>query len=138
MSPLVRGAVFAAAAATLALAMRPLAGRHAAVHRASTRLPGPPPAAPAPVRGTPGVANCTLRLFEQVIDHFSFAATPTGAETFTQRVFLYDDVWRKDETGVVFFYSGNESPVELYIQHTGLMWEHAAEFGARLVFAEHR
>ena len=26
--------------------------------------------------------------------------------------------------------SGNEDNVELYVNHTGLMWENAAEFGA--------
>ena len=39
------------------------------------------------------------------------------------------------------FYSpdtGNEANVELYLNATGLMWEHAESFGAVLVFAEHR
>ncbi|KAL4110809.1 hypothetical protein PRIC1_002496 [Phytophthora ramorum] len=38
----------------------------------------------------------------------------------------------------MFFYVGNEADVELYLNHTGLMWENAGEFGAMLVFAEHR
>jgi lysosomal Pro-X carboxypeptidase len=33
---------------------------------------------------------------------------------------------------------GNEANVELYVEHTGLMWENAARFGAAIVFAEHR
>ena len=40
--------------------------------------------------------------------------------------------------GPIFFYFGNEDNVELYVNHTGLMWESAEEFGAALVFAEHR
>jgi lysosomal Pro-X carboxypeptidase len=38
----------------------------------------------------------------------------------------------------VFFYTGNEANVELYVNATGLMWETAPLFGALLVFAEHR
>jgi len=34
--------------------------------------------------------------------------------------------------------TGNEADVELYVDHTGLMWENAQRFGAALVFAEHR
>jgi lysosomal Pro-X carboxypeptidase len=41
-------------------------------------------------------------------------------------------------TRTVFFYFGNEDNVELYVNHTGLMWESAAEFKALLVFGEHR
>ena len=38
----------------------------------------------------------------------------------------------------VFFYFGNEDNVELYVEHTGLMWESAPDMGAALVFLEHR
>ena len=40
----------------------------------------------------------------------------------------------------MFFYTGNEADVELYVNATGLMWEMSAENGTRalLVFAEHR
>jgi lysosomal Pro-X carboxypeptidase len=34
--------------------------------------------------------------------------------------------------------TGNEADVELYVDHTGLMWENAEQFGAAIVFAEHR
>ena len=33
---------------------------------------------------------------------------------------------------------GNESPVDVYVNNTGLMWELGKKLGARLVFAEHR
>jgi lysosomal Pro-X carboxypeptidase len=28
--------------------------------------------------------------------------------------------------------------LRMYVQHTGLMWENAKEFGALVIFAEHR
>lgn len=31
-----------------------------------------------------------------------------------------------------------QASVELYVTHTGLMWENARAFGAMMVFAEHR
>jgi lysosomal Pro-X carboxypeptidase len=74
------------------------------------------------------------------------------------RYFIYDKFWKRDGAGKgvgpVFFYFGNEDNVELYVNHTGkhevgdsfcdhssplgLMWESAPEFGALLIFAEHR
>jgi len=40
--------------------------------------------------------------------------------------------------GPILFYTGNESPVEVYINNTGLMWDLAPKLNALLVFAEHR
>ena len=40
--------------------------------------------------------------------------------------------------GPILFYTGNESPVEEYINNTGLMWEIGQQMGALLIFAEHR
>jgi hypothetical protein len=77
-------------------------------------------------------------------------ATPSQARpegrladgVFRQRVFLCADAWRPatpgGALGPIFFYAGNEADVTLYLNHTGLMWENAARFGALLVFAEHR
>lgn len=90
---------------------------------------------PAP-EGHPGMPNVTLRWHQQVIDHFSWAPTPTGNTTYRQRYFVHDAWWRPG--GPIFFYCGNEANVELYVNATGLMWENAQSFGAALVFAEHR
>ena len=56
--------------------------------------------------------------------------------TFKQRYFVNDDWWKPGSP--IFFYFGNEDNVELYVNHTGLMWESAPDFHAMLVFAEHR
>merc|ERR1719253_337070 len=57
-------------------------------------------------------------------------------QTFMQRYFVHDAYWKKG--GPIFFYCGNEANVELYVNATGLMWENAKDFGAALIFAEHR
>lgn len=71
-------------------------------------------------------------------DHFSFYKDATlNGGTYKQRYFLCTQYW-KPHKGPIFFYAGNEADVELYLTHTGLMWENAEEFGALLLFAEHR
>ena len=96
--------------------------------------------------GCPSVVNTSLRWFEQRIDHFNWApplAQPRS--TFKQRVFVHTGWWRRgsdgrasSRPGPILFYFGNEDNVELYVNHTGLMWEAARPLGAALVFAEHR
>eukprot|EP00116_Pleurobrachia_bachei_P011517 sb/3471779/ len=72
----------------------------------------------------------------QILDHF--ALDPAGAERkFQQRILLNLDHWNPD-TGCIFFYTGNEGAIELFAQNTGLLWDLAPEFGAAIVFAEHR
>lgn len=77
------------------------------------------------------------------MDHFG-----DGSVTFKQRYCLYDKFWReagkssfkarKGDKGPIFFYTGNESPLEEYVNNTGLMWEVGQRMGALLVWAEHR
>ena len=93
--------------------------------------------------GRPSSANCTWLTYEQRLDHFGDAPG-----TFPQRYCLYSKWWRPanasgwraaaDAPGPILFYTGNESPVEEYINNTGLMWEIGERMGALLVFAEHR
>ncbi|KAF0689382.1 Aste57867_19174 [Aphanomyces stellatus] len=81
--------------------------------------------------------RCVESYFEQTLNHFE-----ATHETYQQRYFVCEEFWRraddKGTDGPIFFYVGNEADVELYLNHTGLMWENAHEFGALLVFAEHR
>lgn len=96
-----------------------------------------------PVKGRPSTVNCTWGNFSQKIDHFGDAPG-----TFPQRYCMYDKWWRNaahsgfkaaaGAPGPILFYTGNESPVEEYINNTGLMWELGEQMGALLVFAEHR
>ncbi|KAH8046771.1 dipeptidyl-peptidase [Aureococcus anophagefferens] len=78
----------------------------------------------------PTSANCTLHRVSQNLDHFDF----TTNATFEQRVFVHADHWAPG--GPIFLYCGNEDDVTLYVNATGLMWEHAAAFGAMLALAD--
>lgn len=87
----------------------------------------------------PPRAQCTWSTFAQTLDHFARGATRGGGETFSQRLCIYDGFTEDpSHPSVVLFYTGNESPVEEYVNNTGLMWELGAQTGALLVFAEHR
>ena len=78
-------------------------------------------------------------VFNQTLDHFARGATRGQGETFAQRLCVYDGfVSEAGRPPLVFFYTGNESPVEEYVNNTGFMWEVGKEMGALLVFAEHR
>ena len=85
----------------------------------------------------PSAADCKEEWFEQRVDHFSSKLPPGGSYTWRQR-FLTNDRYHNPDNGSIFFYTGNEGDVTLYANNTGLMWENAKQFGALLVFAEHR
>lgn len=88
--------------------------------------------------GHPGAANCTTLWVTQHIDHFSFGA-PSGSptsDTYQQKVLVYDQFFKPG--GPIFFYCGNEGPIDAFADISGLMWQHAASFNAALVWAEHR
>ncbi|TFJ87211.1 hypothetical protein NSK_001543 [Nannochloropsis salina CCMP1776] len=87
----------------------------------------------------PGVSNCSERYFEQPIDHFAYhPENNLEGLTFQQRYFVCGELWWGGLGAPIFFYTGNEADVTLYLNASGLMWENAPEFGALLVFAEHR
>lgn len=84
------------------------------------------------------IANMTCHFFEQPLNHF----IPRGTgPTYKQRYCLYDGFVNRsitNDTYPIFLYTGNESPLEQYINHTGLMWELAPRHHAQVAFFEHR
>lgn len=77
---------------------------------------------------------CSEQFLEQPLNHFEATSA-----SYEQRFFVCDAFFNASEQpGAIFFYAGNEADVELYLNNTGLMWEHAERFNALLVFAEHR
>eukprot|EP01084_Bolivina_argentea_P302248 521688_1 len=85
------------------------------------------------------LSNCTEYYYQQPLDHFNYQTgpTPNNVTTYMQRYFICGGSnWIVN--GTIFFYLGNEGNVELYVNHTGLMWEHENEFDAIMIFAEHR
>ena len=92
--------------------------------------------------------NVTCYNYTQPLDHFN---PGSNNHTFEQRYCIYDygnsnnindDKTDTFQTKVnkkpIFFYTGNESPIDEYVNNTGLMWELGIQFSALIVFAEHR
>ena len=102
----------------------------------------PPPRVERSSGAGPPLSRCELRWYRQRLDHFSFGTASDDPKTafFSQRYFLCATRHFDADAPAVFFYTGNEADVELYVNATGLMWEMSAENGTRalLVFAEHR
>ena len=72
------------------------------------------------------------RFFDQKVDHFNFQIS----DTFKQKLLVNYDYY--NETGPIFFYTGNEGPIEGFADNTGFMFELAEKHRAAIVFAEHR
>ncbi len=49
---------------------------------------------------------------------------------------LFSDTYFKN-SGPLFFYTGNEGPIESFMDNSGLVFTLAQEFNALVVFAEH-
>lgn len=61
----------------------------------------------------------------------------TWAFSFQQRACFYEG-FSPEKPAALLLYVGNESPLEVYINNTGLMWDLGRELGASLLFLEHR
>ncbi len=83
----------------------------------------------------PSSANCTWKFIEQPLSHFERGA---NKGTYRQRLCIYDGYYKANESLPIFLYTGNESPVEEYVNNTGLMWTLAEQMNALIIFAEHR
>jgi lysosomal Pro-X carboxypeptidase len=55
--------------------------------------------------------------FTQDLDHFNFE----NSTTFEEKYLTNADSWHAG--GPIFFYTGNEGPIELFAANTGFMWE---------------
>ncbi|KAK3707982.1 hypothetical protein QZH41_010717, partial [Actinostola sp. cb2023] len=72
------------------------------------------------------------KYYEQKLDHFDYNTN----KTFLQRYLVSNKNWKAG--GPIFFYTGNEGDIVWFANNTGFMWDNAKEFGAMLVFGEHR
>jgi pimeloyl-ACP methyl ester carboxylesterase len=82
------------------------------------------------------IANLSCGFVEQPLNHFSL---PRGnVPTYKQRYCVSNEFVLHPSNATVFLYTGNESPLEQYINNTGLVWELAETFNAQIVFVEHR
>ena len=72
------------------------------------------------------------------VDHFHWQSEASGAAgSFRQRYYTMDQHWER-ESGPILFYTGNEAPIEEFIENTGWLAEIAPELKAMVVFCEHR
>ena len=114
--PLMRAALTALAAALLAQ-QAPVAARrlrHRRRWRASRLASRHSPFTTH--TSLPDARNCSGKALTQQLDHFGSLST-----TFDQRLCLYDGFTAKNVTRVLL-YVGNESPVDEYVNNTGLMY----------------
>ena len=75
------------------------------------------------------------KYFDQKVDHNDYRVNGSG--TFKQRYLINSDSF-KGGNYPILFYTGNEGDITLFAANTGLMFEYAVDFGALIVFAEHR
>ncbi|KAH9304736.1 hypothetical protein KI387_009140, partial [Taxus chinensis] len=77
------------------------------------------------------------KYFTQRLDHFSFKKHANS--TFQQRYLINDKHWVGAKSkGPIFLYCGNEGYIDWFAENSGFIWDVAPQFGALLVFPEHR
>lgn len=90
-----------------------------------------PPRGPVVVSDSE-IPHPQIETFEQKLDHFNYK----DQRQFAQRYFVYNASYRPG--GPLFFYTGNEGPLESFYYNTGLPFDWAPSFNALIVFGEHR
>ncbi|XP_005108074.1 dipeptidyl peptidase 2 [Aplysia californica] len=73
--------------------------------------------------------------FNQYVDHFNQMSY--GESTYKQKYLFQDKNWKRGK-GPIFFYAGNEGPIEGFWTASGFVHQIAPEFEAYVVFPEHR
>ncbi|KAK3773020.1 hypothetical protein RRG08_061321 [Elysia crispata] len=74
-------------------------------------------------------------VYVQYVDHYNLMSF--GDQTFNQRYLYQDKDWGGDGSPI-FFYAGNEGPIEDFWKASGFIHEIAPQFKAYVVFPEHR
>ena len=64
----------------------------------------------------PVIDQCSEHYHASVVDHFTYSDEPV---TYMQRYFLCAPFWDRKKDGPIFFYSGNEADVTLYLNASG-------------------
>ena len=82
---------------------------------------------------SPPPPPCKWFTINQPLNHFGYSQLD-----FQQRVCVIDDFVDSSKPPSIFLYTGNESPVEEYVNNTGLMYELAPKHNSLLIFVEHR
>ncbi|XP_065055979.1 dipeptidyl peptidase 2-like [Rhopilema esculentum] len=78
------------------------------------------------------------KYFVQYIDHFNYLGPSPGSNrTYSQRFLIQGKYW-VNKKGPVFFYTGNEGPIDGFWKASGFVHELAAKYQALIIFAEHR
>lgn len=70
----------------------------------------------------------------QRVDNFNYLSN----DTYKMRYLMNTDYVTDNATSPIFFYTGNEGPIESFSENTGFMNEFAMEAGALIIYAEHR
>jgi lysosomal Pro-X carboxypeptidase len=81
------------------------------------------------------IEGYTQATFTTYVDHFSANSTQ-----FDIRYYYNDTFWSNDEAnpGPIFFYTGNEGDVSMFLENSLFIIELAQEMNAAVFFAEHR